>query len=103
MLTARWKYAYWKLQVWRLTQYEKLIWLDSDTILYRDIDWLFDRPWMWSQRDDWYCKLNVTSVCSGVMLLEPSIEDYHGILRYAETLHELRDGDQQLISMYFSN
>jgi len=103
MLMPRWKYAYWKLQVWKLTQYERLIWLDSDTFLTRSIDWLFDRPWMWAQRDDWFCKQNQTGVCSGVMLLYPSLEDYDGLLRYADTLDELKDGDQQLISMYFAN
>lgn len=103
MLTARWKYAYWKLQIWKLTQFDKLIWLDSDTMVFRDIDWLFERTWMWAQRDDWFCKLDQTNVCSGVMLLEPNEQDFYGLLKYASTLTELTDGDQQLIMMYFND
>jgi len=97
-----WKIAWWKLQIWNLIQFEKLIWLDSDTILFRSIDWLFQRPWMWAQRDDWFCNLNVTKVCSGIMLLYPNTSDFKGMLQHAEVMDDLSDGDQQLISSYFA-
>jgi len=102
LMYQHWKIAYWKLQIWNLVQFEKLIWLDSDTILYRNIDWLFQRPWMWAQRDDWFCKLNKTKVCSGIMLLYPDTSDFKGMIQHAETMHDLTDGDQQLISSYFA-
>jgi len=102
LMYQHWKIAYWKLQIWNLTDYEKLIWLDSDTILYRSIDWLFDRQWMWAQRDDWFCKLNVSKVCSGIVLLYPNASDFQGLLDYADQMGDLTDGDQQLISSYFA-
>lgn len=98
----RWKIAWWKLQIWNLTQFERLIWMDSDAILYRSIDWLFDRPWMWAQRDDWMCVQNVSKLCSGILLLEPNRSDYLGLLSYASELRDLRGGDQQLIGAYFA-
>eukprot|EP00419_Tripos_fusus_P017604 CAMPEP_0172750990 /NCGR_PEP_ID=MMETSP1074-20121228/150676_1 /TAXON_ID=2916 /ORGANISM="Ceratium fusus, Strain PA161109" /LENGTH=548 /DNA_ID=CAMNT_0013583219 /DNA_START=1 /DNA_END=1647 /DNA_ORIENTATION=+ len=101
-MTPTWKIAYWKLQIWTLTEYEKLIWLDSDAIIYRSIDWLFERDWMWAQRDDWFCKLNQTGVCSGIMLAFPSVADFNGLLQYAKTKHSLPGGDQQLIAEYFA-
>jgi len=101
-MTPTWKVAYWKLQIWTLTQYEKLIWLDSDAIIYRSIDWLFERDWMWAQRDDWFCKLNQTGVCSGIMLSFPNPADFNGLLQYAKTKNNLPGGDQQLISEYFA-
>eukprot|EP00419_Tripos_fusus_P000061 CAMPEP_0172685352 /NCGR_PEP_ID=MMETSP1074-20121228/20175_1 /TAXON_ID=2916 /ORGANISM="Ceratium fusus, Strain PA161109" /LENGTH=524 /DNA_ID=CAMNT_0013504479 /DNA_START=139 /DNA_END=1713 /DNA_ORIENTATION=+ len=102
LMYQHWKIAYWKLQIWNLAQFEKLIWLDSDTILYRNMDWLFQRPWMWAQRDDWFCKLNMTKVCSGIMLLYPNTSDFKGMLQHAEDMDDLTDGDQQLISSYFA-
>jgi len=102
LMYKHWKIAYWKLQIWNLVQFDKLIWLDSDTILFRNIDWLFQRPWMWAQRDDWFCKLNVTKVCSGIMLLYPNASDFKGMLQHAEVMDDLSDGDQQLISSYFA-
>lgn len=101
-MTPTWKVAYWKLQIWTLLDYEKLIWLDSDAIIFRSIDWLFERDWMWAQRDDWFCKLNQTGVCSGIMLAFPNLADFNGLLQYARTKHSLPGGDQQLISEYFA-
>ncbi|CAK0884329.1 unnamed protein product [Prorocentrum cordatum] len=83
LMFDHWEIAWWKLQIWNLTQFEKLIWLDSDAILTRSIDWLFDRPWMWSQRDDWFCDLNVPKVCSGIVLIYPDEKDFEGLLKYA--------------------
>mmetsp|Transcript_86680 Transcript_86680/g.240371 ORF Transcript_86680/g.240371 Transcript_86680/m.240371 type:complete len:587 (-) Transcript_86680:65-1825(-) len=100
-MTRTWKVAYWKLQIWTLTEFEKLIWLDSDAIVFRGLDWLFERDWMYAQRDDWFCKLKQPHVCSGLMLVFPNKDDYKGLLEYAETLPELPGGDQQLIAQYF--
>jgi len=102
--SERWPYEYWKLQIWKLTQFKKLIWLDSDVILYRSIDWLFDRPWMWAQRDDWMCgQADYHTMCSGVMLMEPNEADYSGMKEYAQSQSNLQDGDQHLIAQYFAN
>jgi len=99
----RWIVAWWKIQVWKLTEYEKLIWLDSDAILYRSVDYLFDRSWMWAQRDDWTCQLNQQAMCSGIFLLFPNEDDYDGILYYANTAQaDLSKGDQKVIMDYFT-
>jgi len=98
---SSWNVAFWKLQIWKLTQFEKLIWLDSDSIIYRSIDWLFERPGMWAQRDDWFCKMGQPGVCSGIMLLYPNASDFEGLLEYDERHPNLDHGDQQLISDYF--
>jgi len=98
----RWEVAFWKLQIWTLTMFTKLIWLDSDSLVSRSIDWLFQRPGMWAQRDDWTCQLKQPNVCSGIFLLYPSLEDFQGLLAYAEELTELPNGDQQLIAQYFT-
>jgi len=98
----RWEVAFWKLQIWTLTMFTKLIWLDSDSLVSRSIDWLFQRPGMWAQRDDWTCQLKQPNICSGIFSLYPSLEDFQGLLSYAEELTELPQGDQQLIAQYFT-
>lgn len=98
-----WIVAWWKIQAWALTQFEKVIWLDSDALLVRSMDYLFDRDWMWAQRDDWDCKLNQADMCSGMMLLFPSFADYNGILDFAKSATaDLTKGDQKVIHQYFS-
>lgn len=98
----RWQVAWQKLQIWRLTQFKKLIWLDSDALLYRSIDYLFESPWMKAQRDDWECKLDQKSVCSGIMLVFPNETDYNGMLEYANSPKaDFAKGDQGIIDQYF--
>jgi len=114
LMKPAWRIAYWKLQIWRLTDYEKLIWMDTDAILFRSIDWLFERTPMWGQRtkeiqnDNWACEDSEREpnlLC--LMLVEPSQETYDGIVQYAAGEGSLTEwwihGDEKLISDYFKN
>jgi len=95
--------ADWKLQAWDLVDFQKLIWIDTDAVLFRPLDWLFHRPGMWAQRNDRLCKDKGALVSSGLMLLYPSSSDYHGILKFAKS-DEGGDLDTQtLINKYFSD
>ena len=42
-IMPHWSYTFDKLQIWGLTQFEKLVFLDSDMMVVRNIDHLFDR------------------------------------------------------------
>jgi len=44
----RWAAALSKLAVWQQTAWERLIYMDSDAVVTRAIDWLFRRPTPWS-------------------------------------------------------
>mmetsp|Transcript_23972 Transcript_23972/g.60998 ORF Transcript_23972/g.60998 Transcript_23972/m.60998 type:complete len:498 (-) Transcript_23972:178-1671(-) len=101
--SPKWATAWWKLQIWKLTEYDQLIWLDADTALYRSMDWLFERKGMWSQADNWFCKEDhIENACTGILSLEPNLTDYHGLLAHArEVLPDLTRGDQELIQSYF--
>jgi hypothetical protein len=95
--------AFWKMQIWTLTQFEKLIWLDTDSALYRSLDWLFERPGMWAQRDDPQCDGSAADKLStGVMLLFPNVDDYHGLLNYTKHVADISDGGGELIRRYFA-
>jgi len=100
----RWVVAWWKIQIWKLTDYDRLIWLDSDALVYRSIDYLFERPWMVAQRDDWTCEFGKASdhICSGIMLVLPNISDFYGLRDYASAEGvDLSRGDQGVIEVYF--
>lgn len=101
-LHPTWRVASWKLAVWKLTQFKKLIWLDADSVVSRSIDWLFTRPGMWAQRDDWMCKLQQKRVSTGILALYPNMTDYEGMLDYASSMEKMPHGDQELIATYFS-
>lgn len=98
----QWEVAYWKLQAWRLTQFDKVIWIDSDAIVTRKIDWIFGESRMWGQSDDATCSPNV-HLCSGLLSLAPSVHTYEAILSYASSLKKIEKGDQELIERYFQS
>mmetsp|Transcript_50143 Transcript_50143/g.160461 ORF Transcript_50143/g.160461 Transcript_50143/m.160461 type:complete len:417 (-) Transcript_50143:195-1445(-) len=105
-LPKRWHIPFWKLQIWRLTQFEKLIWLDTDAILFRSIDWLFQRTHIWGQRDNWICSAPESAqnwLCSGLMLIQPDEQTYQSLRLYAESGDRdwWTNGDQKLIRNYF--
>lgn len=107
MMPGAWHKAFWKLQIWRLTQYEKLIWVDTDAVMFRSLDYLFQRKPTWGQRDAVCSNIDDSDdrLCSGLMLIEPSEDTYHGLLDYAaDPANSLfNNGDQKLIHEYHKN
>lgn len=61
---SHWSHTFDKLQMWGLTQFEKLVFVDSDMLIRSNIDSLFDR-------------LPFTAVCAGCSY--PTNEDWFGL------------------------
>lgn len=97
-----WRQAWAKLQIFRLTQFQKIVWMDSDAMVTRNLDGFFHREGFWMMRDTWQCNMKTETPCSGLMLLTPSEEDFQGLLKYAKSLKKLRQADQALIVGYFT-
>ena len=72
---SHWSFTFDKLQIWGLTQFERIIFLDSDMLILRNIDELFDCPpfsavpagYSSCLREDWLY-LN-----SGLMVIKPDV------------------------------
>jgi len=81
------RYGLWKLQIWRLTQFDKLIWLDTSAVLTRSVDWLFKRRATWLQGDGGSCGTRAGRLPGdGIMLVAPSEAVYQHMVRFAATL-----------------
>jgi glycogenin glucosyltransferase len=88
-----------KLHVWRLTQYSKCVYLDSDTLVAQNVDDMFDRPEFAAVTDlGWPDFFN-----SGVFVFEPSDDTYRSILDFAVDHGTWDGGDQGLLNNYFSD
>uniref|UniRef100_A0A2M3Z7E1 glycogenin glucosyltransferase n=1 Tax=Anopheles braziliensis TaxID=58242 RepID=A0A2M3Z7E1_9DIPT len=88
-----------KLHCWRLTQYEKCVFLDADTLVLRNCDELFEREELSAAPDiGWPDCFN-----SGVYVYRPSLETFASLLQFAVTNGSFDGGDQGLLNAYFSD
>ncbi|KOC61406.1 Glycogenin-1 [Habropoda laboriosa] len=88
-----------KLHCWRLTQYEKCVFLDADTLVVKNCDELFEREELSAAPDvGWPDCFN-----SGVFVYRPSQQTFASITAFAAANGSFDGGDQGLLNMYFSD
>lgn len=87
-----------KIQIWRLTQFEKVVFLDADTLVLKNVDELFERPELSAAPDvGWPDCFN-----SGVFVCVPSSDTYKRLEEFIKTSGSSFDGgDQGLLNNFF--
>jgi glycogenin glucosyltransferase len=88
-----------KLHCWRLTQFDKCVFLDADTLVLKNCDELFDREGLSAAPDvGWPDCFN-----SGVFVYSPSNATYENLVQLALDKGSFDGGDQGLLNLYFSD
>ncbi|GFG36287.1 hypothetical protein Cfor_00819, partial [Coptotermes formosanus] len=90
-----------KLHCWRLTQYEKCVFLDADTLasVLKNSDELFEREELSAAPDPgWPDCFN-----SGVFVYRPSLDTFNNLIKFAVSKGSFDGGDQGLLNLYFSD
>ncbi|CAH1980526.1 unnamed protein product [Acanthoscelides obtectus] len=88
-----------KLHCWRLTQYEKCVFLDADTLVLENCDELFERDELSAAPDvGWPDCFN-----SGVFVYCPSNQTFSNLIQFALDKGSFDGGDQGLLNLYFSD
>ncbi|KAK4042874.1 Glycogenin-1 [Parachaetomium inaequale] len=92
--------AFTKINLWRQTQFRKIVYVDADIVAYRAPDELFDLPHAFSAAPDigWPDLFN-----TGLMVLAPNMGDYYALLAMAQRGISFDGADQGLLNMYFKN
>jgi len=100
-----WDNTFSKLLVFDLVQYEKIVYLDSDLMVLRNLDHLFERPHMSAAvpdklmpgREGW------VQFCSGLMVLEPQAGLAAAIMRHVPEVERRMTSfsDQDLLHEHF--
>lgn len=103
-----WDYTFDKLFMWGQTRFEKIVFIDADMIVVRNIDHLFDAPAFSASKAgiqypgcEWKTYLN-----SGLIVLTPDLQIMNSLLELASTLVPgMRSegqpvGDQDIINAY---
>ncbi|KAI8877773.1 glycosyltransferase family 8 protein [Backusella circina FSU 941] len=87
-----------KIQLWKLTQYKKVVFLDADTLPLLNVDDLFERPAFSAAPDaGWPDCFN-----SGVFVAEPSDAIYDALVELSEEKGSFDGGDQGLLNRFFN-
>ncbi|KAF4453116.1 glycosyltransferase family 8 [Fusarium albosuccineum] len=91
-----------KLQVWSRTQFDRVLFLDADTLVLSNLDHLFDLP---SAVELAACPDPGFSDCfnSGVMLLKPSDSTFSELRQFAAVTPSFDGGDQGLLNIFFGD
>lgn len=97
VLMPRFANVFTKLRVWELIEYQKVVFLDGDTVVVHPIDELFERPSLSAAPDF----LLPDRFNSGVMVLEPSREALAAMLERLPELRSYDGGDQGFLNEVF--
>lgn len=92
--------AFTKINLWKQTQFRKIVYIDADVVAYRAPDELFDLDHPFSAAPDigWPDLFN-----TGVMALSPNLGDYYALVAMAERGISFDGADQGLLNMHFKN
>ena len=92
--------AFTKINLWKQTQFRKIVYLDADVVAYRAPDELFDLPHPFSAAPDigWPDLFN-----TGVLVLSPNTDDYQALVTKAENGESFDGADQGLLNQHFEN
>ncbi|GJX42369.1 inositol phosphorylceramide glucuronosyltransferase 1 [Tanacetum coccineum] len=88
--------VYTKLKIFNMTDYKKVVYLDADTIVVKNIDDLF--------KCGKFCAnlKHSERLNSGVMVVEPSAELFNDMVSKVTTLYSYTGGDQGFLNTYYA-
>ncbi|KAH7463993.1 hypothetical protein FOMA001_g17969 [Fusarium oxysporum f. sp. matthiolae] len=91
-----------KLQLWSQTQFDRILFLDADTLVLSNLEHLFDLP---SSVELAAAPDLGFSDCfnSGVMLLKPSSSTFSELRQFASKTASFDGGDQGLLNIFFGD
>jgi glycogenin glucosyltransferase len=89
-----------KLHVWNLLQFEKVVYLDADTLVIENIDELFEIQSSFAASPDIFPpdKFN-----AGVLVIQPNASVFHEMISLVGVLSSHDGGDTGFLNSYFSN
>jgi len=87
-----------KIELWRLTQFDRIVYIDCDVVALRAPDELFSLEVDFAAAPDvgWPDCFN-----SGLMVLRPNMQDYYALKALAERGISFDGADQGLLNMHF--
>ena len=99
LLFPRFETVFTKLRVWELTDFDRVVLLDADTLVLQNVDALFERR-VFAAAPDFFMPDRFNS---GVMLLEPSEETFQRMMDALAASGSYDGGDQGFLNAFFAD
>jgi len=104
---SHWTYTFDKLSIFELTQFDKIVYLDSDIYIRKNIDILFSKKHMSTTPNRKYGP-NITpppEIMSGLLVIEPQKEIMNSFLEILSTIADKKEsaGDQDILQEYYTD
>lgn len=97
-LYPRFGKVFTKLRAWELTEYDRVIFVDADTIVLRSLDALFERPGPIAAAPDFFMPDQFNS---GAMVLQPSAQTFAAMMEALGQTPTYDGGDQGFLNQFF--
>ena len=96
-----WK-MFTKLNIWKQTQYEKLVYLDADTLILKNIDDLFEYDEL-SAVHGGSQMLGYSGIEGGILVIKPNEETFDQLIKSLDSdEYDIRMSDQSFLNDYFT-
>lgn len=97
-----WRYTFDKINLFKLMEYDKIVYLDSDFLILENLDNLFKCKPLSMPRD---IPFHPDRFCSCVMVIKPNMKDYEELIKIAKRRNNEKDeiSDQDVINEYFKD
>ena len=109
-VAGTWRYCWTKFHIFHQNQFDKIIFLDADIMLLKNIDHLFKKSHMTGAIDGEYFNLwpDWDHINAGCIVIEPSEKTFNDIVNFASSLKidELPNyiiADQEVINLYYKD
>ena len=101
-----WNETFFKLRVFNLTQYKKIVYIDSDMVILKNLDHLFEKKHI-SAVQGGKLIFHWEDINSGLMVIEPNEKEFSDLMNLIPRVCESKIesdigfGDQDIISFYY--
>ena len=99
LVLASFSHCYTKLRMWELTEYDRVIYLDADTVVLGSLDELINAPEFAAAP----CVTAPDQLCAAVMVIKPSKEMFADLVSKIGKLPSYDGSDQGFINSYFND
>ena len=107
---STWRNCWTKLRIFDQVQFDKIVFLDADVMVTKNLDHLFEKPHLTSALDGEYFDLwqGWPHLNAGCIVIEPSHKEFQNLLDFANSLTpdnipEYIIADQEIINLYYKD